>query len=78
MPGLRALIGIVSGLPTIIAAAILGRTVVVVVVSRGCTRLEWLLLFSYGTGSSLMACSEMGSPSSVQLKMNGEDPKYVS
>jgi hypothetical protein len=49
LPGLRELIGIVPGLPTIIAAAILGSTVVVVVVvvvvvSRGCTRLEWLML----------------------------------
>jgi hypothetical protein len=42
LPGLRALISIVSGLPTIIAVAILDSTVVVV--SRGCIRLEWLLL----------------------------------
>jgi hypothetical protein len=32
----------------------------------------------YGTGNSQMACSETGSPSSVQLKMTGEDPKYPS
>jgi hypothetical protein len=32
----------------------------------------------YGTESSQMACSETGSPSSVQLKMNGEDPEYLS
>jgi hypothetical protein len=32
----------------------------------------------YETRSSLMACSETGSPSSVQLKMTGEDPEYLS
>jgi hypothetical protein len=32
----------------------------------------------YGTESSRMACSETGSPSSVQLKMTGEDPEYLS
>jgi hypothetical protein len=32
----------------------------------------------YGTESSQMACSETGSPSSVQLKMTGEDPEYLS
>jgi hypothetical protein len=32
----------------------------------------------YGTGSSQTACSETGSPSSVQLKMTGEDPEYLS
>jgi hypothetical protein len=31
-----------------------------------------------GTRNSEMACSETGSPSSVQLKMNGEDPEYLS
>jgi hypothetical protein len=32
----------------------------------------------YGTRNSQMACSEMGSPSGVQLKMTGEDPVYPS
>jgi hypothetical protein len=32
----------------------------------------------YGTESSQMACPEMESPSSVQLKMTGEDPEYLS
>jgi hypothetical protein len=32
----------------------------------------------YGTGNSQTACSEMGSPSSVQLKMTGDDPEYPS
>jgi hypothetical protein len=32
----------------------------------------------YGTESSQMACSEMGSPSNVQLKMTGQDPEYLS
>jgi hypothetical protein len=32
----------------------------------------------YGTGNSQMACSETGSPSSVQLKMTGKDPTYLS
>jgi hypothetical protein len=32
----------------------------------------------YGTRNSQTACSETGSPSSVQLKMTGEDPEYPS
>jgi hypothetical protein len=32
----------------------------------------------YGTGNFQMACFEMGSPISVQLKMTGEDPVYLS
>jgi hypothetical protein len=30
------------------------------------------------TGNSRVACSEMGSPTSVQLKMTGEDPEFPS
>jgi hypothetical protein len=43
LSGLRALIDVVSGLPTIIAAMILDN-IVVIVVSRGRIRLVWLLL----------------------------------
>jgi hypothetical protein len=32
----------------------------------------------YGTGNSQTAYSETGSPSSVKLKMTGEDPEYLS
>jgi hypothetical protein len=32
----------------------------------------------YGTETSQMACNETESPSSVQLKMTGEDPEYLS
>jgi hypothetical protein len=32
----------------------------------------------YGTGNSRVASSETGSPSSVQLKMTGEDPECLS
>jgi hypothetical protein len=32
----------------------------------------------YGTRNSRTACSETGSPSSVQLKMTREDPEYLS
>jgi hypothetical protein len=32
----------------------------------------------YGTGNSQTASSEMGSPSSVQLKMTREDPEFPS
>jgi hypothetical protein len=32
----------------------------------------------YGTENFWVACSETGSPSSVQFKMTGEDPEYPS
>jgi hypothetical protein len=33
------------------------------------------IVVPYGTGNSGVACSETGSPSSVQLKITGEDPE---
>jgi hypothetical protein len=43
LPGLGALIDVMSGLPTIIATTVLGSTFVIVI-SWECTRLVWLLL----------------------------------
>jgi hypothetical protein len=76
--GFGALIDVMPRLPTIIAVTILGSTIVIVIVI-GWVALGFLAAaVPYGTGNSRTACSEMGSPSSVQLKMTGEDPVYPS